>query len=133
MPLTRNDLEEWQNDPEAYMVTVEQATVSDDAHAAGQQLFLTLQESKIGRPLLSKFLLDFLLDYDSQLKAASLEAASMSAPSVQLVGDLKVLQWDAIYSAAGIAASSLENQIDFTDWFCKVRNGVIIRPLSPLA
>ncbi|GMH59677.1 hypothetical protein TrST_g2981 [Triparma strigata] len=119
MPLTRNDLEEWQNDPEAYMVTVEQATVSDDAHAAGQQLFLTLQESKIGRPLLSKFLLDFLLDYDSQLKAASLEAASISAPSVQFVGDLKVLQWDAIYSAAGIAASSLENQIDFIDWFCK--------------
>ena len=44
----------------------------------------------------------------------------MAAMSVQLVGDLKVLQWDAIFTAAGISASSLEDQIDFTDWFCKV-------------
>ncbi|GMH76961.1 hypothetical protein TrLO_g9993 [Triparma laevis f. longispina] len=118
MPLTRRDLEEWQNDPEQYMVSVEQATISTDAHAAGQQLFLTLQESS-HRPLLSKFLLSFLNDYNSQISSASLEANSMAAMSVQLVGDLKVLQWDAIFTAAGIAASSLEDQIDFTDWFCK--------------
>lgn len=101
------------------MVSVEQATISTDAHAAGQQLFLTLQESS-HRPLLSKFLLSFLNDYSSQILSASIEANSMAAMSVQLVGDLKVLQWDAIFTAAGISASSLEDQIDFTDWFCKV-------------
>ena len=49
-----------------------------------------------------------------------MEAASATIPGeMAYVKGPEVLKWDAAYTAAGVAAGSLDGKLDFKDWFGK--------------
>ena len=63
-----------------------------------------------------------LLDYDSQLAAANIEAGlSQSSPAGAPHANTtqSVLLWDAVYTAAGVSSSILGDRVDFSSWFSR--------------
>ncbi len=113
MPPTSVDLDDWSDDPESYSSTSSNATADDNPRMSGQQLFVSLIERPDSKALLSGFLTALLRSPGPQLQAADIEAnANPNDPISQ-----EVLRWDAIYTAAGVSASVLAEEIDFEAWF----------------
>ena len=128
MPLNIEDLREWDADPENYMLMESQATATDDVKSAGQQLFLSLVESKTGWDMIGSYLGSLILDFEAQMEAARIECmetkkrtASDSPASLSaLVRDTKILQWDAVLTAAGVASYDLRGKVvEFSSWFTR--------------
>lgn len=116
------DLERWGEDPEGYTVDVSRSSPDADVRAAGQGLLLALVEAEESKSLALNLLATRMRDYDAQRSAAEREARSASETErggigvVRYVCDLEILKWDAIYTAAGVASSSLSG-FEFVEWF----------------
>eukprot|EP00986_Skeletonema_menzelii_P006073 scaffold2303_cov141-Skeletonema_menzelii.AAC.7 len=141
------DSHQWKDDPEAFFQWELQRSSDEDVGSAAQNLFLALAESKFpadssiqgGEKVVLPWLIDLLGNVASQRLAVEIEggisrnidaeiiyqamplvAASQSSVSQQgSIEDAFVMQWDAVYTAAGLAGTMLERHsgFNFGSWF----------------
>mmetsp|Transcript_14453 Transcript_14453/g.31345 ORF Transcript_14453/g.31345 Transcript_14453/m.31345 type:complete len:1131 (-) Transcript_14453:272-3664(-) len=129
---------QWQDDPEGFYQYEMQRSSEDDVGCASQNLFLALVESSFSSEIVMPWLMQLLSNVASQRLAVEIEggisagidarillsAMPLGAPPTKLSHgenaalDL-MLQWDAIYTAAGLAGSMLEScpGFHFRTWF----------------
>uniref|UniRef100_A0A7S4RP11 Importin N-terminal domain-containing protein n=2 Tax=Ditylum brightwellii TaxID=49249 RepID=A0A7S4RP11_9STRA len=103
MILSAERLDEWEADPESFVITESQRNVDDDLAACAQNLYLSLVESKAGKPIIAPLVVTMLGDIGSQLNAAKIEAGEVTADA----GNRNVLLWNSIYTAAGLSVNVL--------------------------
>jgi len=132
-----NEIVRWQQDPEGFYQYEMQRSSDDDVGCASQNLFLALVESPLSSKILP-WLVGLIKNVASQRLAVEIEggqsvgiedfiissALPLGAPPTALShGDNPaidlMLQWDAIYTASGLAGSMLEGfpGFDFRSWF----------------
>ncbi len=120
MPLSEGRLSEWVDHAESYFLEESNRIVECDQATCGQHLYLTLFESKVGKQIISKYVLSLLADIEGQLTAARLESR-LQEPStpVRYAYDKTILLWDAIYTAVGLTSGIFDKGIhfDFNTWF----------------
>lgn len=129
----------WQDDPEAFYHWELHRSSDEDVGCAAQNLFLALVESSFSGGIILPWLMDLLKYAESQRLAAELDTRMFTGTDAQLVlsalplgissaelsrGSRDVamdllLQWDSIYTAAGLAGSMLDKcpGFDFRSWF----------------
>ncbi|KAL7546797.1 hypothetical protein ACHAWF_010132 [Thalassiosira exigua] len=128
----------WQDDPEGFYQWEMARSSEDDAGCAAQNLFLALLESPFSSEVALPWFAELLTRVSSQRLAAQIEAGvpegvngqdisralplGVPPPRLSHGDDVAidlVLQWDAIYTAAGLAGSMLESQpaFDYQPWF----------------
>ena len=144
-----DDSHQWKDDPEAFFQWELQRSSDEDVGSAAQNLFLALLDSKFpanspiqgsgGKEVVLPWLIDLLGNVASQRLAVEIEggisrnidaeiihqAMPLGAAyhsSLQTQGSIEhafVMQWDAIYTAAGLAGTLLEGHsgFEFGSWF----------------
>ena len=138
---------QWQDDPEGFYQYENQRSSDDDIGCASQNLFLSLVESSFTAKVVIPWLTELLTNVVSQRLAVELEggissmgqgvtwekaimsalplkgALGTSSTSTTMQGEDVVfellLQWDAIFAAAGLVGGILERSpgFDFQSWF----------------
>ena len=120
MTLDEERLLEWNEDPENYYTSELNRVAEDDLSACAQNLYLSLAESKIGRPLVAKKISEILEKVDEQMSAAQSESGlKLHANESNYFGDQSVLFWDAIYTAVGLSVTILKEEamLNINTWF----------------
>ena len=133
-----DDVVYWLDDPENYHLTDTLRTGEDDVGCAAQNLFLALAESPFTNEVILPWLIEFLTNQVSQRLAVELEggisvglddniigsALPLGPPQPNIahganVSSAMILQWDAIYTAAGLAGWLLDTYpgFNFEYWF----------------
>lgn len=130
----------WQDDAEGFYQYEIQRSSDDDVGCASQNMFLALVESSLSNNIILPWLMDLMTSIVSQRLAVELEggissglggmeriivkALPLGVPPTKLSHgeDLALdltLQWDAIYTAAGLVGSMLEScpGFSFRSWF----------------
>lgn len=115
MTMSKNRRVDWAANPETFFLSDEHRTAEDDVSAAAQTLFCGLVESLVGRQVVLPRLVALLDDSESQMQACKLEVATSTYDSISPSGDVhpSVVLWEALYTAAGLSASMLN---DFDAW-----------------
>ena len=129
------DRVQWQDDPEGFYQYEVLRSSEDDIGCASQNLLLALVESSVSSGVVIPWLVELLTNAASQRVAVEIEGgvyvsiddnAVISAlplgPSKMYSENVALellLQWDAIYTAAGLACSMLENApgYAFSSWY----------------
>jgi hypothetical protein len=135
---------QWQDDPEGFYQYENQRSSDDDIGCASQNLFLSLVESSFTAKVVLPWLTELLSNVVSQRLAVELEGGissmgqgvtwekaimsalplgtSLTSATMQEGEDVVfelLLQWDAIFAAAGLVGGTLESSpgFDFRSWF----------------
>ena len=138
---------QWKDDPEAFFQWELQRSCDEDVGSAAQNLFLALVEAefavqsviKVREKVVLPWLIDLLGNVASQRLAVEIEGGmsrnidaeiirqamplrAAHQTSVMQQGSIEdefVMQWDAIYTAAGLVGAMLEGHsgFDFGSWF----------------
>lgn len=140
------DSHQWKDDAEAFFQWELQRSSDEDVGSAAQNLFLALVESKFpagspiqgGKEVVLPWLIDLLGNVASQRLAVEIEGSISRNIDVEIIhqamplgaafdssltqGSIEhtfVMQWDAIYTAAGLAGTMLEglSGFHFGSWF----------------
>jgi len=98
--LAPDDLIQWVNEPENFLVSEEQLQPSESLKCAAENLFLSLMDYDPAN--VSQVLLYYLQSEDLRL--------------LNNLSDSKVLFYDAVFLAAGIGSSTLSRYIDPAQW-----------------
>ena len=104
MQLDSTDLEDWQLDPEGFILTQESLTAAESLRSAAENLFLTMLQSQ--RQQLAPIVLQLLSQY--------------GITSVERIAQLTkqdLLRTDAVYLAIGLASYDLHEYLEFEPWF----------------
>lgn len=120
MTLSPETIDEWAADPEGYFVSEESRTAEDNVAVSAQILFCSLVESSLARPIVLPRLIGLLSDSESQLNACGQEVSSRGGGSIPSRNvHPSVVLWEAIYTAAGLCASMLDDidGWDFQVWY----------------
>ena len=107
-PLNEGDMETWTDDPEEFVVLAESCTSEEKARAAAEHLFVVLVTHQHGGAAL-RSLVAAISNHEAQHAVAPSAGSTIPMASV--------LQRDALYLAAGLAAFQLEGTINFSEWF----------------
>eukprot|EP00804_Cyclotella_cryptica_P008499 CCRYP_004002-RB/>CCRYP_004002-RB protein AED:0.01 eAED:0.01 QI:3/1/1/1/1/0.75/4/605/1092 len=132
----KNDDDEyyWDENPEGFYQWEMLRSSEDDVGCAAQNLFLALMECPRGKEVLLPWFVDLLTNVTGQEMAMRVEAGLEFSSNVETLmafmplGCRKgceeweremILQWDVIYTGAGLAGGMLEScpGFDFRSWF----------------
>lgn len=122
MRISPQAIEEWASDPEEYFLSEEHRTIEDNVSLAAQNLYCTFVESPVARSIVLPRLIALLNNSESQMIACRQEIS----PNPYVPGESSgavhpsVLLWDAVYAAAGLSASMLDEfgAWDFATFYC---------------
>ena len=128
---------QWKDDPEEFYYYEMQRSSDNDVGSASQNLFLTLIESPLSGQHIIPWLMDLIKNVASQRLAAEVEggistgidpqvfssALPLGPPSIQHGKEyirpeiFLIIQWDALFTAVGMAGCTLERHgFDFRSW-----------------
>uniref|UniRef100_K3XAD3 Importin N-terminal domain-containing protein n=1 Tax=Globisporangium ultimum (strain ATCC 200006 / CBS 805.95 / DAOM BR144) TaxID=431595 RepID=K3XAD3_GLOUD len=106
--LTAKDLEEWQNDPEAYSALTESLTAQESVRACAENLFLTLIQNYPDQTIPG---------LTQMTAAASSYLAEIAAGAASNQDDPRALDIDAVLLAIGLGCYDLHDCFEFEPWF----------------
>jgi len=136
----------WQADPEEFYHYEMQRSSESDVGSSSQNLFLTMIESPLSGQYLIPWLMELIANIASQRLAAEIEggisngidshviaqALPLGPPSIRCSTEgispaiYLILQWDAIFTAIGLAGCTLERHgFDFRSW-CEASLGPLL-------
>lgn len=128
-----NDRESWHDSPEAFYLWELQRSSEDNVGCAAQNLFLALIETARGKEVITPWLIGLLQNVSLQQAVFGIEVRSSAAHDPQTLlasmplGHSKacsqldqeiITQYDAIYTALGLAGEIMESEaFSFDSWF----------------
>jgi hypothetical protein len=115
MKISPQAIKEWATDPEEYFLSEELRTIEDNVSLAAQNLYCTFVESPVARSIVLPRLIALLNNSESQMNACRQEISPTAYVSGESFDGVhpSVLLWEAVYAAAGLSASMLD---DFGAW-----------------
>jgi hypothetical protein len=123
MRLTVKDLEEWQSDPEGYVLLQESLTRDESIHPCVENLFLTLIQNfpKETIPVLTQM----IMQASSWLIHFAQNQQNLKQTKEQ---EQQILLVDAILLALGLSCYDLHDTFDFEPWFLQHLVPVLMLP-----
>jgi hypothetical protein len=123
MAISPEAIEDWVADPENYFITEDSRNAEENVAVSAQALFCSFIEALAARPIVIPRLIALLNDSESQMNVCRQEivgkpVANGSCPKIHP----SVVLWEAIYTAAGLSATVLEDfeGWDFQSWYRRV-------------
>ncbi|KAE9250509.1 hypothetical protein PF004_g2924 [Phytophthora fragariae] len=120
MTLTAKDLEEWQNDPEAYCTLMESLTAKESVRACAENVFLTLVQNFPDQTIPA------LTQLTSSASAYLVELGRGQASTAR--DDRRVLDMDAVLLAIGLGCYDLHDCFEFEPWFLSNLVPILVNP-----
>ena len=123
----KENIEEWKGDPEDYFWQVENESEGESIASAAQSLYCSLIESERGKEHITHRLIGVLNHRERQGKAWQ-DAAEGKITTC-------CLMWDAIFTAAGLASTILDDSpsFDFNQWYSQTAKAPFLQYCSTLS